>query len=125
VRHGTIVTTRKATAGNEKLTVHPPRGWNVAAGTGAVPNAIDINHDWYPRTWEAARKIVIEAFGSLLESGRLKTPSRTADPAAHNYLICAQSHLYLSRNRQRRFGREDGLCVRSSPASVVLGGIWA
>jgi len=71
VKHGTIVTTRKAVADGEKLMVHLPRGWSLAAGTGAVPAAIDINHDWYPASFTAAAKLIYQGFKTLKDAGRL------------------------------------------------------
>lgn len=86
VRHGTIVTTRKATADDEKLMAYLPPGWSLAAGTGVVPGAVDINHDWYPATWEAARKLVLQGARALWGSGRLKNLSLTERVAMHYYI---------------------------------------
>jgi transcriptional regulator with XRE-family HTH domain len=71
IRHGTVVTTRKAVPQVEpKLLVDLPPGWTFVAGTGLPPGAIDINHDWYPATFGAAAKLVLEGFTMLGRKGR-------------------------------------------------------
>lgn len=88
IKHGTIVTTRKAVTDLKPrskrkpadptvrpidpfLEVRLPPGWSLAAGTGAVPGAIDINHDWYPANWPAAGRLTIEGFLTLRKAGRI------------------------------------------------------
>lgn len=71
VGHGTVVTTRKAAASGEMLKVRLPQRWNLVAGTGAVPGAIDINHDWYPVSLRAAGEIFFDGFNTLKRAGRL------------------------------------------------------
>lgn len=77
VRHNTIVSTRKAAADSEPLRAKIPPGWRITAGTGIVPGAIDINHDWYPTSWHATRMLIREAFTSLRNSGHLKDLPRS------------------------------------------------
>jgi transcriptional regulator with XRE-family HTH domain len=71
VVHSTIVTTRKAVPSGPNLNVDLPPGWGVLAGTGAVPNAVDINHDWYPATWKHAAQLVKEGFLTLRRGGHV------------------------------------------------------
>jgi transcriptional regulator with XRE-family HTH domain len=71
VRHGTVVTTRKAVPNREPLRVRMPMGWTFVAGTGLVPGAIDINHDWYPISFKAAAKLAVEGFDMLKRRGHV------------------------------------------------------
>lgn len=71
VEHGTVVTTRKSSPSDPALEVHLPRGWRFAAGTGVVPGAIDINHDWYPWSWRSAIQLAQEGFETLRAAGRI------------------------------------------------------
>jgi transcriptional regulator with XRE-family HTH domain len=71
VKDATIVTTRKSTARNDTLLARPPKGWNLIAGTGAVPGAIDINGHWYPTSLKTAALIFMDGYNALKEAGQL------------------------------------------------------
>jgi transcriptional regulator with XRE-family HTH domain len=71
VRHGTVVTTRKAVPDRDPLYARVPRGWTFVAGTGLVPGAIDINHDWYPISFRHAAKLAAKYFDMLRRKGRV------------------------------------------------------
>ena len=66
------VGTRKAVpSAKPKLVAHLPPSWKLAAGTGLVPNAIDINRDWYPASLAAAGQLVLEGFKMLRKRGHV------------------------------------------------------
>jgi hypothetical protein len=54
LRDGVVVTTRKSTRNQQALRVEAPEGWNVVAGVGVHPRAIDVNDGWGLVTPEAA-----------------------------------------------------------------------
>jgi hypothetical protein len=59
VGSGTVITSRRApVATAPPLLVRLPAGWIVAAGTGVVPGALDINHDWRVATLRVARAVM-------------------------------------------------------------------
>jgi transcriptional regulator with XRE-family HTH domain len=72
VEHGTVVTTRKSSPSDPALHVLLPPGWRLAAGTGVVPGAIDVNHDWYPLTWRSAIQLAKDGYETLRAAGRIQ-----------------------------------------------------
>jgi transcriptional regulator with XRE-family HTH domain len=72
VRDATVVTTRKSTPENDVLLVRPLKGWNLIAGTGLVPGAIDINGYWYPVSLPRAAAIFMDGYRALKNSGHLE-----------------------------------------------------
>ncbi|MEV4192190.1 helix-turn-helix transcriptional regulator [Streptomyces toxytricini] len=70
LRSATVVTTRKATPGSPPLQVRLPRGWHLAAGTGAVPTALDINAGWRPANTAAALNLLRESVQAIRAAKR-------------------------------------------------------
>lgn len=58
VRPGAVLSMRNARPGAGPLRIRVPSGWVVAAGTGAVPGAHDIRHDWHPVSSQAKAVIL-------------------------------------------------------------------
>jgi hypothetical protein len=58
VRSGTVVATRRAPVAVTPLRARLPPGWFIAAGTGVVPGALDINRDWRAAGVPAARALL-------------------------------------------------------------------
>lgn len=65
VRDGVVVTTRKAAVNQRPLRVEFPPGWNVIAGVGVHPRAVDVNEGWGLVTTEAAFDSLRHYYGIL------------------------------------------------------------
>ena len=65
IRSGGVVTTRKATTDAPPMRVRLPDGWDLAAGTGAVPSALDINRFWSPVSVKAAIGLLREGIAAV------------------------------------------------------------
>ncbi|MFL6124811.1 helix-turn-helix domain-containing protein [Actinophytocola sp.] len=63
---------------NPKLFVRLPHGWNLSAGMGAVPTALDINVGWRPVNLRAALALVLESVKAI-ELTRPREPERPTD----------------------------------------------
>ncbi len=46
VCHGRVVTCRRASTEQRDLVIRLPTGWQVEAGLGNHPDAVDVNHNW-------------------------------------------------------------------------------
>ncbi len=68
VRSGTLLSTRKAPSSSLPLLAAVPPGWRLVAGTGAAPNAADINHGWYPKSIPAIVTLIRTTITALHES---------------------------------------------------------
>jgi transcriptional regulator with XRE-family HTH domain len=65
VRSGAVVTTRKAVIDGPPLRVRLPDGWDVVAGAGVMPTALDINRGWYPASISAAITLLREGVAAV------------------------------------------------------------
>lgn len=70
VMSGMLLTTRRATRDAEALLVHIPAGWDVVAGTGAHPNALDINHGWTPSSIPGALLLIRQGIKDIWEGAQ-------------------------------------------------------
>lgn len=73
LRSGGVLTTRKAVLAGPPLKIRLPPAWSFIAGTGAVPQAIDVNEKWTPVSTRAAIGILRQNVQAVIKNlGRPK-----------------------------------------------------
>lgn len=76
LRDGVVVTTRKSAKGQRPLRVESPPGWNVIAGVGVHPRAVDVQDGWGLVTTEAAFEALGHYYSILEQAMRHTTTAR-------------------------------------------------
>lgn len=85
VGSGGSYTTRKAPepAGkNEALRVRLPNSWQLVAGTGLPPAAVDIGRGWTPATPLAGVRVLLESGNAIRARAEIARPGQQADGPA-------------------------------------------
>ena len=67
------MTTRK-TYSSDPLTVVAPLDWHVRAGVGVWLAAVDVNHDWHPKSLRAALHHVSNSIVKLRQAQSMQSP---------------------------------------------------
>jgi len=66
VGSGSVLSFRKSARELSRPAVHLPDGWGLRAGIGKHPEAVSVDHDWWPLSDERAKSIFHQYVGAYL-----------------------------------------------------------